>query len=180
MKKDPDSVEVLSSKKIFDGKILNLRLDTIKTKDGKLARQEVVEHRSAVVVIPVDNNDNVILVKQYRHPIGLDLLEAPAGIIEDGEEPDAAAMRELREETGYASRNLRLLGGFWSSPGFTDEYLYGYLAKDLFDSQLSMDEDEEITLVRIPIQKVKKLIRVGEIQDAKTIAMLLLVMHVFT
>ena len=180
MKKDPDSVEVLSSKKIFDGKILNLRLDTIKTKDGKLARQEVVEHRSAVVVIPVDNNDNVILVKQYRHPIGLDLLEAPAGIIEDGEEPDSAAMRELREETGYASRNLRLLGGFWSSPGFTDEYLYGYIAKDLFANQLPMDEDEEITLVRIPMQKVKKLIRYGEIQDAKTITMLLLTIHVFT
>ena len=180
MEKYPDSIEVLSSKKIFDGKILNLRLDTIMTKDGKRARREVIEHRPAVVIIPVDDEENVILVKQYRHPIGLDLLEAPAGLIEDGEEPDDAAMRELREETGYASRNLRLLGGFWSSPGFTDEYLYGYLAKDLFHSQLPMDEDEEITLVRIPMQKVKKLIRVGEIQDAKTITMLLLAIHVFT
>lgn len=180
MEKNPESIEVLSSKKIFDGKILNLRLDTIMTKDGKLAQREVVEHRSAVVVIPIDDDENVILVKQYRHPVGLDLLEAPAGMVEDGEEPDAAAMRELREETGYASRNLRLLGGFWSSPGFTDEYLYGYLAKDLFNSRLPMDEDEEITLVRIPIRKVKKLIRVGEIQDAKTIALLLLAIHVFT
>ena len=180
MKKHPASIEISTSKRIFDGEILNLRLDTITTKGGKRAQREVIEHRPAVVIIPIDGDENVILVKQYRHPIGLDLLEAPAGIIEDGEEPDSAAMRELREETGYASRNLRLLGGFWSSPGFTDEYLYGYIAKDLFANQLPMDEDEEITIVRIPMQKVKKLIRYGEIQDAKTITMLLLTIHVFT
>jgi len=88
-------------------------------------------------------------------------------------------MRELREETGYSSRNLRLLGGLWSSPGFTDEYLYCYIAKDLVENRLQPDEDEEITVERIPLSRVNQLIRLGEIQDAKTVALILMATNIY-
>ena len=118
-------------------------------------------------------------MRQYRHPASLNLLEIPAGIIENDEEPDAAALRELQEEIGYTSTNIRLLGGFWSSPGFTDEYMYGYLARNLVESHLPADEDEEISVEKIPINKIQKLIKLGEIQDAKSIALLLMVIYLF-
>ena len=127
----------------------------------------------------MDGDGNILLVRQYRHPAKEHLLEVPAGLIDEGEEPDEAAMRELREEVGYRSTNLRLLGGFWSSPGFTDEYMYCYLANNLVQSSLPSDDDEDITVEKIPLSRIHQLIKLGEIQDAKTIAVILMATEIF-
>ncbi len=169
----------LSSEPIFDGKIVRLRVDTVLLPNGEQSIREVVDHDNAVVIVPVDSDDNVLLIRQYRYPVEATLLEVPAGIIEESEDPNDAAQRELQEETGYASRNLRPLGGFWSSPGFCTEYMYAYLARDLVPSPLSPDDDEFIEVERQPISRIPQLIRVGEIQDAKTIAALLMTTCLF-
>ncbi|MBI50446.1 MAG: ADP-ribose pyrophosphatase [Chloroflexi bacterium] len=183
IKKDPtlnsEPINILQTEKPFSGKIINVRVDKISDENKKTIIREVVEHKPAVAIVPIDDEDNVIMVRQYRHPASLNLLEIPAGIIENDEEPDAAALRELQEEIGYTSTNIRLLGGFWSSPGFTDEYMYGYLARNLVESHLPADEDEEISVEKIPINKIQKLIKLGEIQDAKSIALLLMVIYLF-
>ena len=169
----------LSSEPKFDGKIVRLRVDTVLLPNGEQSTREVIDHANAVVIVPVDSEDNVLLVRQYRYAVEEMLLEAPAGLIDDSEDPDDAAQRELREETGYASRSLRPLGGFWSSPGFCTEYLYAYLARDLVPSPLSPDDDEFIEVERQPISRIPQLIRLGEIQDAKTIAALLMATCLF-
>ena len=169
----------LSSEPKFDGKIVRLRVDTVLLPNGEQSTREVIDHDNAVVIVPVDSEDNVLLVRQYRYAVEHTLLEAPAGLINDSEDPDDAAQRELREETGYASRSLRALGGFWSSPGFCTEYLYAYLARDLVPSPLSPDDDEFIEVERQPISRIPQLIRLGEIQDAKTIAALLMATCLF-
>ncbi len=171
--------ELVDTKPIFSGRILKLRVDTVSLPDGRTATREVVEHNAAVVLVPIDADDNVLLVRQYRHPTGEFLLEAPAGVVEDSETPDECAQRELQEEVGYASQNLRALGGFWSTPGFCTEFMYAYLARDLVPSSLEADDDENIQVVRIPLSRIPKLIRLGEIQDAKTIAALLMVTCLF-
>lgn len=165
-----------SSKYVYKGQIINLRIDKINLgpdKKGERIR-EVVEHNAAVAIVPIDDHENILFVRQYRHPTKEHLLEVPAGIIEKGEHPADTAMRELQEEVGYASRNLRPLGGFWSSPGFTDEYIYCFKATNLVKSKLPEDEDEDITIETIQKSKIAKLIRLGEIQDAKTIAILMM------
>ena len=174
-----DSDRTISSQIKYQGKIVNIREDTILLENGAQAQREVVEHRPAVAILPIDSENNALLVKQYRHPTSQYILEVPAGLVELDEEPDETAMRELREETGYASKNLRLLGGLWSSPGFTDEYLYCYLAKDLVENRLPADEDEEITVEKIPLSRVDQLIKLGEIQDAKTVAVILMATKLF-
>lgn len=168
-----DLDRIIDSKKIYQGSIINVKIDNVLLKTGVKASREVVEHRPAVAIVPVDSENNVLLVRQYRHPAKSDLLEVPAGIIEIGEEPEIAAIRELQEEVGYTSRNLRLLFGFWTSPSFTDEYIYGYLARDLVEKRLPQDFDEDISVEKIPIRRIQKLIRLGEIQDAKSIALLM-------
>ena len=164
----------VSTEPIFDGKIIQVRLDTVRLANGGQATREVVEHANAVVIVPIDDDDNVILVRQYRYPVEEALLEAPAGIIEDSELPDDCAQRELQEETGYRSGDMRSLGGFWSSPGFCTEYMYAYVAKDLTPSKLEADDDENIQVEKIPLSQIAELIRSGEIKDAKTIAALLM------
>ena len=118
-----EPINILQTEKPFSGKIINVRVDKISDENKNTIIREVVEHKPAVAIVPIDDEDNVIMVRQYRHPASLNLLEIPAGIIENDEEPDSAALRELQEEIGYTSTNIRLLGGFWSSPGFTDEYM---------------------------------------------------------
>ena len=108
--------EQIASREIYDGKIIKVRVDDILMRSGTKSVREVVDHANAVVIAPIDADDNVLLVRQYRYAAGQSLLEAPAGLIEEGEDPDDCAQRELAEEIGYASRNLRILGGFWSSP----------------------------------------------------------------
>ena len=169
-----DAEETLSSRRVFDGKIVGVRVDTVRLPDGRQATREVVEHRPDVAVVAIDDEDQVLLVRQYRYPIVQDLLEAPAGIVEQGESREACAQRELREETGYRGTRMESLGRFWMSPGHSTELMHAFLARDLRHSPLSPDEDEVIQTERVPLSQVNDLIRGGEIQDAKTIAALLM------
>ena len=171
--------QTINRETVFSGRIIETRVDTLLMPDERQITREVVHHPGAVAIVPIDSSDNVLLVRQYRYPVGLDLLEIPAGVIEEGESPDHTAQRELREETGYASRNLRALGGIYSSPGFCDEILYMYLARDLVESKLPADDDEDITVERVPISDIGRLIRFGEIQDAKSVAGLLMARYLF-
>ena len=134
--------------------------------------REVVEHAACVVIVPVDSNGNVLMVRQYRYATGRILLEAPAGRVEPGESPDECAQRELQEEVGYAAGSLRSLGGFWMSPGFCTEYMHAYLAQDLSPSRMEPDDDEDISVELVPLDKAEQLVRCGDIEDAKTIAAL--------
>ena len=172
--------EQIASREIYDGRIIKVRVDDILlTESGRQSVREVVEHAPAVVIVPVDAEGNVLLVRQYRYAAKQTLLEAPAGIVEHGEDPDACAQRELAEEIGFASRNLRALGGFWASPGFCDEFLYAYLAKDLVPHKLQADDDENIEVEKVPLARIPQLIRLGEIQDAKSVAALLMAICIF-
>ncbi len=171
--------EQIASREIYDGKIIKVRVDDILLASGGQSVREVVEHAPAVVIVPVDSDGDVLLVRQYRYAAGQTLLEVPAGIVEEGESPDACAQRELAEEVGFASRNLRALGGFWASPGFCDEFMYVYLAKDLVPYSLEADEDEDIQVEKLPFSRIQQYIRLGEIQDAKSIAALLMASCVF-
>ncbi|MCH8185318.1 MAG: NUDIX hydrolase [Chloroflexi bacterium] len=171
--------QMISSERVFDGRIVRVRADAVLLPNGRNATREVVEHRPSVVVVPVDADGNAVLVRQYRYPAEQVLLEAPAGVVEESETPDDCAMRELQEEIGFSSRDLRALGGFWMSPGYCTEFMYAYLAKDLVPSRLEADADESIEVERVSISRVSRLIRLGEIQDAKTIAALLMAVYLF-
>ena len=175
----PTLPQLVKQDSIFDGKIIKVRVDTLLLPDGQQVSREVVVHNGAVVIVPIDQDDHVLLVRQYRHAAGESLLEAPAGTLEDSESPDDCAQRELQEEIGYASTNLRALGGFWSSPGFCTEFIYAYMARNLVESKLSADDDEDIDVERVPTSRIPELIRLGEIRDAKTIAALLMTMYLF-
>ncbi len=155
---------------VYDGRVVQLHVDEVELANGKRTTREVVEHTDAVVVLPIDQSGRALLVRQYRYPIGKDLLEAPAGGIDPGEEPDEAAQRELQEEIGYRAGRLERLGGFWTAPGFCTEYMYAYLARDLSESSLAPDEDEDIVVERHSLDSIRTLIRDGRIVDAKTIA----------
>ncbi len=165
--------ETLSSEVIFEGRILKLRVDTVRTIDGRKSTREVVEHDACIAVIAVDADDNILLVRQYRQALAKEMLEIPAGGIDKGEDVDAAVVREMREETGFRPRKVKRLGGFYSTPGFCNEYLYLYLAEDLTPDPLSAEDTPGIEVVRVPAAQVHDLVASGEIEDAKTIAGLL-------
>ena len=167
----------VNSRAVFDGKIIRVRVDTVRLPDGRETLREVVGHRPAVVIVPEDGEGNVILVRQFRYAVDKELLEAPAGMIEEGEEAQVCAQRELQEETGYRAEDLRALGGFWTGPGFCDEYMHAFLARDLVPSRLEQDYDENILVETVPLSRVPQLIQDGAIQDAKTVAALLMAIH---
>ncbi len=165
--------KTLSSETIFEGRILKLRVDTIQRVDGRQSTREVIEHAPCIAVIAVDADDNVLLVKQFRKALEKELLEIPAGGIDAGEDPEAAVMREMQEETGFRPQRLERLGGLYSSPGFCNEYLYLYLATDLIPSQLYAEDTAGIEVVRVPVAQITDLVTSGRIEDSKTIAGLL-------
>ncbi|KUK64434.1 MAG: NUDIX hydrolase [Desulfotomaculum sp. 46_80] len=170
---DLSSEKVLSSDLVYKGKIINLKVDRVELSEGRSAVREVVEHDGAVAVVAVDSAENVLLVRQYRYPAGKELLEIPAGMVEQDEDPLSGAKRELAEETGARASSWQYLFGFYSSPGFCDEYLRVYLARELEFASQDLDEDESIELVKIPLGRVPEEIERGAIQDAKSIAGLL-------
>jgi len=165
--------ETLSSRRIYQGRAVRLRVDTVKLSGGRQTTREVVEHDDCVAIVALDDKDNVLLVKQFRKPVEKELLEIPAGGIDPGETPEDSVRREMREETGFLPRKVQKLGGFYSSPGFCTEYLYLYLATDLVHSPLQAEDSENISLVRQPLEQIPDLIASGVIVDAKSIAGLL-------
>jgi len=165
--------KTISSKRIYEGRSVSLRVDKIELPGGRETTREVVEHRDCVAIVPVDADDNVLLVSQFRHPVEKELLEIPAGGVDTGEDPADTVRREMQEETGYLPEKVEKLGGFYSSPGFCTEYLHLYLATNLTPSQLYAEDTESIRLVRVPIVEITSLITSGSICDAKSIAGLL-------
>lgn len=167
--------ELIRSDEVYDGRIMKVRRDSIRVNKatGPVETvRDVVETRNAVTLVAVDNDGNVLLVRQFRWAAGVALLEAPAGMLEPGEDPENAAHRELREETGHAADSLVHLGDFWMAPGYSTEYMYCYLATGLRPDPLPADEDEDIELVPVPWDDIPRLIREGAILDAKSISAL--------
>ncbi len=165
--------KTLSSRMVYDGRAVKLRVDTVRMPSGRETTREIVEHSDCVAIIAVDDKDNVLLVNQFRKSVEKELLEIPAGGIEPGEEPVDCVRRELREETGFLPQKVERLGGFYSTPGYCTEYLYLYLATDLIHSPLQAEDSESIGLVRVPLGQIPGLIASGSICDAKSIAGLL-------
>ena len=165
--------ETLSSRMVYDGRAVKLRVDTVRMPSGRETMREIVEHSDCVAIIAVDDKDNILLVSQFRKSVEKELLEIPAGGIEPGEDPADCVRRELREETGFLPRKVERLGGFYSSPGYCTEYLHLYLATDLVPSPLQAEDSESIRLDRVPLAQISGLIASGSICDAKSIAGLL-------
>ncbi len=159
-----------STEYVYKGKILNLRTDTVKTGTGQTASREVVEHVDSVGIIAIDEHENILLVNQFRYPVDESLLEIPAGCVETGENPELTAVRELREETGFAPGHIKRLGGFYLAPGYATEYMHIYLATGLRYSPLIAEDTESISLVKKTLPEIKNLIASGLIKDCKTIA----------
>ena len=165
--------ETLSSRMVYEGRAVKLRVDTVRMPGGRETTREIVEHSDCVAIIAVDDEDNILLVEQFRKSVEKKLLEIPAGGIEPGETPEDCVRREMREETGFLPRRLERLGGFYSAPGYCTEYLYLYLATDLVPGPLQAEDSESIRLVRVPPAQIPSLITSGSICDAKSIAGLL-------
>ena len=165
--------KILDSRKIFDGRVFKVTVDTVR--EGELTYQrEVVHHHGSAVILPVHDDGTVVLVRQYRHPAVRYLLEAPAGTLNDGERPESGAARELEEELGLIAGRMEKLSEFFVSPGFLEEKMWVYLATELTEGEQRLDEDELLDIVRLPIADALEMISSGEIQDAKTIISLIL------
>jgi ADP-ribose pyrophosphatase len=165
--------KIISSKHVFNGRAVSLRVDTVELPSGRHTTREIVEHPACIVALPIDEQGNVLLVRQFRHPVNKSLLELPAGGIEENETPVDAVRRELQEEIGFLPRKLEALGGFYSSPGFCTEYLYLFIATELTPSRLVASDTDEIEVVPMPLARIPDLIASGEICDSKSVAGLL-------
>jgi ADP-ribose pyrophosphatase len=154
----------------YEGELLSVKLERWGDRE-----REIVDHPGSVAIVAVDSEDRVVLVRQLREAARRELLELPAGTIEDGEEPLACARRELREETGLTGGRWSELASFWTSPGFLREHMALFLAEEVVDGASSPDEDEQVELVRWPVAEVAA--RLDEVEDAKTLAGLLLLLR---
>lgn len=166
--------EQLGSETIFRGRVFNVRQDSVRLPNGREMKLDIVDHPVAVVIVPVDAEGNLWFIHQYRHAAGSVMLELPAGVAEADEPPEIGAGRETQEEIGMAAGELLKIGEFFIAPGYTTEYLYIYLATRLAPAPLPPDEDEFITIERIPIREAYALAESGKMNDAKTLAALLL------
>ena len=167
---DSETVEkTVSSKTIFDGKVIHLHLDDILLPDGKNGFREYCTHNGAVCVIPVTDDNEVICVRQYRYAIRQHLLEIPAGKLDTpDEDPDEAVRRELKEETGATSDDITFLGLYYGSPALINEKIYMYMARNLSFGESNLDDDEFLEVVKIPLSEMVDMVLKGEITDGKT------------
>ena len=171
---------LLHSKRVFTGRIVSLDVDTVRYPNGTVGDLEMLRHPGAAAVVPFlddpsDENPRVLLIRQYRHATGDYLWEIPAGRRDAGEAPEATAVRELREETGYSCGSLRKLTWIWTTPGFTDEVIHLFLATDLVPGETAREADEVLDLHTLRWSEVRTMIRDGAIVDAKTLSALLYV-----
>lgn len=172
--------EVIRSERIFQGRVVNLRVDTVRLPNGRLSQREIVEHRGAVAIVPMLDDETVLMIKQFRLAANEVLLEVPAGTLEPGEAPEVCAARELEEETGYRAGTLRPLFSQYLAPGYSQEILHVFLAQNLERTAQQMEEDENVEVVPMPIGRAVELVLSGEIKDAKTIAALLVTYYILS
>ena len=158
---------------IYAGRVVTLRLKYLPQPDGRRHLREIVEHAPGAAVVAVDHAGQVLLVRQLRPAVDAALLELPAGLVDPGETPVDCARRELAEETGYAASALEPLLSFYTSPGFSTELIHVFVATDLREGVVAHDEEEDIELVRLPLEQAIRQVTEGEISDAKTVAGLL-------
>src|ERR1051325_5977504 len=148
------SFQFIRSEVLLQGRVFKIRRDTLKTPDGKETNYEIIEHGGSVVLVPIDEAGNLLLVRQYRHATGRDLLELPAGT-RDGEEPyEECAAREIREETGMEADQLQRVGNFYLAPGYSSEFMAVFLATALKHNPLKADDDEFLQVERFPVNEV--------------------------
>lgn len=170
MNNNEDSREkTIKSETIYDGKILSLRVETVELPDKKYSKREIVDHKKGVGIIAFDGEDSLFLVRQYRIAIDENTLEIPAGLVESNELPIDTARRELQEEIGYFPEDIEYLFTVYSSPGFTNDKLSLFLARDLRESKLDQDDGEFAVRVSYKIEDLYNMVQNGEITDAKTV-----------
>ena len=160
----------LEKTSIFQGRAINLWLERVKYPDGREVSFEIIDHPGAVSILPIDEDDMVWFVRQFRPTVGEMFLELPAGTLEKNEAPEVTAAREIREEIGMAAAEMKYLGGFYASPGYSTEFLHAFLAKKLSPAPLAQDEGELIRVEKYPLEEVFTMVEKGIIQDSKTIA----------
>lgn len=161
--------KTLHRETIFRGKVLDLVVDQVRLPNGKISSREIVLHRGAVAILALTEGGKAVFVKQYRKAMELDLIEIPAGKLEEGEEPLASAMRELEEETGYTAASWEMVHRFYTAPGFSNEKIYFYKATGVKEGKSHPDEDECIDVITLSLEEALSYINEGRIIDAKTI-----------
>jgi len=170
---ETETPEFLDSKKVFSGRVFDVTIDTVREGDKTYVR-EVVHHPGSAVILPAFDDGTIGLVRQYRHPAVKYLLELPAGTLNDKEQPEGGAARELEEELGLVAGKMEKLSEFFVSPGFCEEKMWLFLATGLTETAQRLEDDEAIEVVRMPLSRALQMITDGEIEDAKTIIGLML------
>lgn len=160
--------KTISSEMMYDGKIIKLLRDSVELENGKTALREVIKHPGGVGIVPLDEDNNVLMVRQFRYPHGKVLLEIPAGKLEYGENPRECGLRELKEETGCICDSFEYLGNLIPTPAYDTEVIHMYLARGLHSGEQNPDEDEFLEIEKIPLEKAVEMIMNNEIADAKT------------
>lgn len=163
----------LESKQIYEGRRVSLRVDKVVLPGGRETTREIAAYPDCVAIVAVDDEDNVILVRQYRHAVGRELLELPAGGIEPGEEPAHSALRELEEETGYTARRIERIGGAYTAPGYSTEFMHLFMAEGLEPGPSRAEDDEIIQVMPTPVGRIRGMMESGEICDGKSVIGLL-------
>jgi len=167
------SAAILAQEDVYTGRVFRLRREIVRLPNGRQAQLDLIRHPGAAAVVPLDGEGQVLLVRQYRHATGGWLLEVPAGTLGAGEDPAACAHRELIEESGYRAAALEELGWIWTTPGFTDERIWLYLATGLEAAEQKLDDDELMSVERLPLDEAVRRAESGEIEDAKSVCALL-------
>ena len=168
---------IIESKVIHEGKIISLSVDKVSLPNGKEAIREVVHHNGGVTIIALPDEHSIVLVKQYRYPIGKATWELPAGRLNVNEDPVLGAKRELKEETGFIPKRMDSLGIVYPAPGYSNEVLYFFKATDLIDDEAEPDQDENLEVKVFNIKEAWQMIKDGDMRDAKSIAGISLAIH---
>jgi len=164
----------LSSDRVYAGRLLKIDRDRVELPNGRTTDLEMVRHPGAAAIVPFVSDEEILLVRQFRYAASGFILEVPAGTLNRGEEPEACARREVEEEVGHRAGRLEKLGAIFTTPGFTDEVIHLYVARDLSPVRQNLDHDEVLTVERLPFRRALELIRTGGIVDAKSICALML------
>jgi ADP-ribose pyrophosphatase len=166
--------DLLKSEIVYQGRAFSVRLDHLLTPTGNTVKYDIIQHIGSVSIVPVDENGELYFVRQYRQAAQRELLELPAGTLEEGEPPAEAAAREIREEIGMAAKNIKEIGSFYLAPGYSTELMHVFLATGLTHDPLDPDTDEYLSVEKMSVAKAFELVENGQLLDSKSLAALLL------